>query len=94
MRIAALDTKQDAYKDKSNAFSFQDTITRDQCKEYHVVKGVDVLNVCQLIKGLNVRHSMLMIKIGCCGKHKPVLINVRYEDDFELNALIGIWRVY
>ena len=88
----ARDFKYILVDDMANAYG-SDTITRDQCKEYHVVKGVDVLNVCQLIKGLNVRHSMLMIKIGCCGKHKPVLINVRYEDDFELNALIGTWEV-
>lgn len=78
--------------DTANAYGV-DSVTREQCKEYHVVKAADVLNVCQLIKGLNVRHSMLTINLGYCGKHKPVLINARYEDDFELNALIGVWEI-
>lgn len=78
--------------DMANAYG-SDTITRDRCKEYHVVLSADVLNVCQLIKGLNVRHSMLMVNLGYSGKHKPILISVRYEDDFELNALIGTWEV-
>lgn len=76
----------------ANAYG-SDTITVDQCKEYHVVEARDVLNVCQLIKGLNVRHSMLNINVGNCGKHKPILINVEYEENFELNALISTWEV-
>lgn len=76
----------------ANAYG-SDSITREKCKSYQTIKGIDLLNVCQLIKGLNVRHSILDVRLGYCGKHKPVLINVRYEEDFELNALIGVWEV-